>query len=179
MAAAIPALIGQLEKYAPAAARENPCTLLESWACDNALFGSPGMEMLINTSVMYGDMASLLKNLTLGQDSDVRRSGKRSYFPDAVSLMTLHCSKGLEYPTVFLCGVSDGLIPFRNRGGDCNLDEERRLFYVGVTRAKDELILLSPLAASPFVEDFPKEHHVKGNALPSRPGAGSKQLSLF
>ena len=179
MAAAIPALIGQLEKYAPAAAREKPCTLLESWACDNALFGSPGMEMLINTSVMYGDMASLLKNLTLGQDSDVRRSGKRSYFPDAVSLMTLHCSKGLEYPTVFLCGVSDGLIPFRNRGGDCNLDEERRLFYVGVTRAKDELILLSPLAASPFVEDFPKEHHVKGNALPPRPGAGSKQLSLF
>lgn len=53
--------------------------------------------------------------------------------------MTLHAAKGLEFPVVFIAGAEDGLIPFRNR--DADLDEERRLLYVGITRGRDEVIL--------------------------------------
>lgn len=55
----------------------------------------------------------------------------------AVTLMTLHASKGLKFPVVFAVGVEDGLIPYRER----DADEERRLLYVGMTRAEDELVL--------------------------------------
>lgn len=57
----------------------------------------------------------------------------------SISLMTLHAAKGLEFPVVFFIGVEEDLIPHRNLGSD--IDEERRLFYVGVTRAKQKLIL--------------------------------------
>ncbi len=62
---------------------------------------------------------------------------------DAVSLLTLHAAKGLEFPVVFLTGCEDGLLPLRFGGGtdDAQLAEERRLFFVGLTRAQDQLFL--------------------------------------
>ena len=63
---------------------------------------------------------------------------------DKASLMTSHCSKGLEFPVVYIAGVEEGLYPsLRDDSSDFDLEEERRLFYVSVTRAKDELVLNS------------------------------------
>ena len=63
---------------------------------------------------------------------------------DKVALMTSHCSKGLEFPVVFIAGVEEGLYPsLRDQNSAFELEEERRLFYVSMTRAKDRLILTS------------------------------------
>ncbi|NUM60264.1 MAG: ATP-dependent helicase [Bdellovibrionaceae bacterium] len=71
----------------------------------------------------------LLRDDVMEADEDNRK----------VQLMTLHASKGLEFPVVILCGVEEDLLPHKNLGHD--IDEERRLFYVGVTRAQEHLIL--------------------------------------
>ena len=88
---------------------------------------------------------------------------------DCVQLMTMHSAKGLEYPLVFMCGMEDGLFPHqRSMANPKNLEEERRLCYVGITRAKKLLYLtyaeqrrlhgidnFSP--SSRFLDEIPKE----------------------
>jgi DNA helicase-2/ATP-dependent DNA helicase PcrA len=63
---------------------------------------------------------------------------------DAVTLITLHNTKGLEYSKVVITGLEEGVFPWQGKTGD-ELEEERRLFYVGITRAKDELYITSAL----------------------------------
>ncbi len=87
---------------------------------------------------------------------------------DAVTLMTLHNAKGLEFPVVFLTGLEDGLFPLaRARDNPSQFEEERRLFYVGITRAEDALFLthargrrrngeFMPSLPSPFLRELPK-----------------------
>jgi DNA helicase-2/ATP-dependent DNA helicase PcrA len=63
-------------------------------------------------------------------------------FEDSVQLMTLHSAKGLEFPLLFLCGMEDGLFPHQRSLNDADgLEEERRLCYVGLTRAREQLYL--------------------------------------
>ena len=63
---------------------------------------------------------------------------------EAIKLTTVHQAKGLEFGVVFLIGLADGMFPLRRALEDGDLEEERRLFYVAVTRAKDELYLMYP-----------------------------------
>ena len=83
------------------------------------------------------DLELYLQSTMLRTDLDEVDLGQES-----VTLMTLHNAKGLEYPVVFVVGLEEGLFPLsRSMESDEELEEERRLFYVGVTRARDELFL--------------------------------------
>jgi ATP-dependent DNA helicase Rep len=79
---------------------------------------------------------------------------------DKVQLMTLHAAKGLEFPHVFLMGVEEGILPHRNSVDDGNIEEERRLAYVGITRARQNLIITMASKRKQFGEII--------NSTPSR-----------
>jgi superfamily I DNA/RNA helicase len=68
-----------------------------------------------------------------------------------INLITLHSSKGLEFQVVIMVGVEEGLIPHANAKSQREIDEARRLFYVGVTRAKTEVRLLYDRVPSPLI----------------------------
>lgn len=135
---------------------ESPRELLETWAEENGYTGSSPMERLLSIAVLHQSLPDFLDTVTLGTEGDVSRSSGQTYTPDAVSLMTLHGSKGLEFPVVFLCGLQKGRLPLESPGRKTDAAEERRLFYVGITRAREELILTAPPEPSPFLEDIPK-----------------------
>ncbi len=84
------------------------------------------------------DLATFLQELSLVSDADEDEHAVRSL----VTLMTLHTAKGLEFPIVFLVGMEDGVFPHARAIDDGNLEEERRLCYVGMTRAREHLTLL-------------------------------------
>lgn len=137
---------------------------------------SKAVDRLIAMAVMHKKMKDFLQTLALGRESDLVRSGTKSYLSDAVSLMTLHGAKGLEFPVVFLSGVTEGLIPYESRGRESDTGEERRLFYVGMTRAQDELVLLTSQQPSPFLDTLPGL--VFSEAFPKREEEPN-QMSLF
>lgn len=82
------------------------------------------------------DLRAFLRTVALSSDAD-------EYDPraDCVSLMTLHAAKGLEFPVVFIVGCEEELLPYFRDGKQTDVEEERRLLYVGMTRAREKLIL--------------------------------------
>lgn len=91
--------------------------------------------------------------------------------------MTLHGAKGLEFPVVFLAGLSAGAFPLQREGVVPNIEEERRLLFVGMTRARDELILTAAYPFSEFLNELPDS--VACETAPKRRFTEGKQLSLF
>ena len=109
-------------------------------------------------------LAEFLESITLSSDIDGMEETE-----DSVTLMTLHSAKGLEFPVVFLVGMEEGLFPsYKSIGEQRELEEERRLCYVGITRAKEYLFLTcakqrtifgstSCNKISRFIEEIPTE----------------------
>ena len=104
--------------------------------------GTPsGVERLENLSVLasnavpYETVGQFLEDAALMSSADEESAEK------SVTLMTIHAAKGLEFPTVFLVGMEDGLFPSSRSMEERDIEEERRLAYVGMTRAKKTLVL--------------------------------------
>ncbi|MBN2361954.1 MAG: ATP-dependent helicase, partial [Deltaproteobacteria bacterium] len=108
------------------------------------------------------------------------------------SLLTLHAAKGLEFAVVFIVGCEDGIVPLRFGGddGERALAEERRLFYVGLTRARDRLVLSRclrrrwrgqprELPITPFALDIEPALLAQRAAAPWRRRRADKQLELL
>jgi superfamily I DNA/RNA helicase len=106
------------------------------------------------------DAAGFFVTIALSKDTDTY-----DHRVEKVALITMHAAKGLEFPVVFISGCEDGWIPYISKGRPVDLEEERRLFYVAMTRAKQHLLLTKADARrvhgrkqrrrlSPFVEDI-------------------------
>ncbi len=110
------------------------------------------------------NLAEFLESITLSSDVDELEENAES-----ITLMTLHSAKGLEFPAVFLVGMEDGIFPsYKSIGEQRELEEERRLCYVGLTRAEEYLYLTyarqrtifgstSCNKISRFLEEIPKD----------------------
>ena len=122
------------------------------------------------------DLDAFLSNAAL--EAGERQSGE---WEDCVQLMTMHSAKGLEFPLVFLCGLEDGLFPHqRSLSDNDGLEEERRLCYVGITRAKEKLYVTYAeqrrlhgtenfAQPSRFISEIPEE--LKEEVRPQRPAS--------
>jgi DNA helicase-2/ATP-dependent DNA helicase PcrA len=132
-------------------------------------------------------LAAFLEDVSLVQDVD--QLDEDGALGDAVTLITLHAAKGLEFPYVFLVGVEEGMLPHQRSVDDPNqLEEERRLFYVGITRAMRQLYLLhanrralfgaqSYGLRSRFLDEIPQELLSEPLAPVFRAGARAPQVA--
>ena len=144
-----------------------------------------GAKRLLDLAGSFGsDLTALSSHLRRYADASVY--DERA---EAVALMTLHSAKGLEFPVVFLAGAEEGLLPC-TLWQDMNLEEERRLFYVGLTRAKKRVLLTasenrswagpSPRRLSRFIGEIPAQL-LSNAAQPKKSKArkAAEQMELF
>ncbi|MCS7303464.1 MAG: UvrD-helicase domain-containing protein [Candidatus Kapabacteria bacterium] len=123
-------------------------------ATDEALDRYENLARLIADITQYAAAAESGEQVTLAdymQRVSLLTSADESASGDAVHLMTLHAAKGLEFPVVIIAGLVEGLLPLiRATSTESDRFEERRLFYVGITRAKRHLVLTYPRQRSAF-----------------------------
>lgn len=144
----------------------------ESESDEQATERRQNIDELISKAVQYEEtvdepsLSGFLEEVALVADIDNLDENN-----DMVSLMTIHSAKGLEFPIVYLAGMEDGLFPSYmsiSTGDESDIEEERRLCYVGITRAKETLIMSAARMrtvrgetqmnrTSRFVREIPKE----------------------
>jgi superfamily I DNA/RNA helicase len=146
------------------------------------------LKLLLARAAPYGTrLREFLESTALARAAD-------AYDPraDRVTLSTLHAAKGLEFPVVFIVGCEEGLLPYLPPGRRADREEERRLFYVGMTRAGQRLVLTharsrflygkqTQPAPSPFLDDIEqvlKQVHLT-ELKPRKAKAEDPQLPLF
>jgi superfamily I DNA/RNA helicase len=134
---------------------------------------------------LFERLEEFLENITLDSDrEDEEEKG------DVVTLITMHSCKGLEFPRVFIVGLEDGLLPHMRSTMEGTLDEERRLFYVAVTRAMLSLTIshcasrkkygqLLPCHPSRFLKELPPELVEEAEAKDKKPVNAAVGKSLF
>ncbi len=143
-------------------------------------------ELLSVADRFGGDHDRFLRSIDIGSDLDrYERAGEK------VTLMTLHAAKGLEFAAVFVVGCEDGLLPYTLFRDRTDIEEERRLLYVAMTRAKRYLYLTNATrrvlfgreytnARSPFLDDIERDLLDRLQPEPARPPkAPESQLDLF
>lgn len=157
------------EKFQPTL-RSRPRKILAEWQAYMHIETAAFRELV--DAARYADMPEFLEAMRMGGEGDVLLPNGNPA-DGAVRLATLHGAKGLEFPVVFLYGINDKLLPLA-AGEETDTEEERRLFYVGITRAKEELILTTSGKPSPFlsaIAGLKRERSV--------PKTEYRQLALF
>lgn len=153
---------------------------------DYILDGTPQAEERdANVGVLIGDaktfvsLPDFLEEVALMSSADVDKKEK------SVTLMTLHAAKGLEFPVVFMVGLEEGVLPSARalEEGPRQLEEERRLCYVGMTRAREELHLLYAMSRQQYgVRDYAMPSRFlqdMGHVIVERPAAPAVQRNEF
>jgi DNA helicase II / ATP-dependent DNA helicase PcrA len=131
-------------------------------------------------------LSTFLEDLALDQE----REEEEEEAGDAVTLITMHSCKGLEFPHVYVAGLEDGLLPHARSKLEGTLDEERRLFYVSITRAMETLSLsfclgrkkygqVVPCHPSPFLKELPEELVEAADARAKEPVSVAAGKTLF
>ena len=182
-----------LEKLDPA--EDGPLTARLSAAAERLPSGTEGHDPIAVQSALgqliglaeaaEGDPTRFSEALALATEAD-------GWDPraDRVSLMTLHAAKGLEFPVVFIVGLEDGMLPLQWGADDESAEEERRLFYVGMTRAEDRLFLsranrrlwrgkVRELPPSPYLDAIERDLLTLSRQPAVRAKAQETQLALF
>ena len=158
---------------------KRPADLLAEWIREMGMEKNKAMEKLSQTAVCYATMEELVDMIELGVESDLKRCGEKQYTAEAVTLMTLHGSKGLEFPAVILYGAEKGKIPLESDSYETDPEEERRLLYVGMTRAREELILTSAGEESSFLAELSDDQICREQTGKKKQKEQWHQMSLF
>jgi len=134
----------------------------------------------------YEGLERFLEEVTLDSDRDEEEEEKG----DVVTLITMHSCKGLEFPHVFIVGVEDGLMPHARSREENTMDEERRLFYVAITRAMKTLTMTHcrtrikygkplPCIPSPFLHELPADLVERSDEKAKTPVTADAGRSFF